>query len=198
MAFIRGDCVAKSATVGLNDLTAGYFRMPMIARLIVFVSFVLLLCLNSGQAGALDLVNVVLAPLPPFFIEGGSHNDPAGIVTDLLTEAYRRDGKQPKYTYMPAPRAESTVRNGRAMATVISADENDHTDSFILSDSLLRTSISALFGSGYAGPPLDSFEAIAERQLVGRTSGEGHLRVIAIHGDPVLNDLHDSGVVVEE
>ena len=64
-ASIAVDYIANIVTIGLNGVTVGYFRMPMIARLIVFVSFTLFLCLNAGRAGALDLVNVVLAPLPP-------------------------------------------------------------------------------------------------------------------------------------
>jgi hypothetical protein len=190
--------IANVVTIGLNGVTVGYFRMPMIARLIVFVSFTLFLCLNAGRAGALDLVNVVLAPLPPFFIEGGTPVDPPGIVTEILTEAFRRDGKLPKYAYMPAPRAEHTVRNGRAMATVIPGEPGNQAESFILSDSLLRTTVSAFVGAGYSGPPLNGFKAIADHQLAGQRSGEGRLRVISIHGDPVLGDLLAAGVVVEE
>src|SRR3954453_10778736 len=104
--------------------------MPMIARLIVLVSLIGFLCLDTGRAGALDLVNVVLAPLPPFVIEGGTLGAPPGIVTEILTEAYRRDDKLPKYAYMPAARAEHTVRNGRAMATIISGEPGEQADSF--------------------------------------------------------------------
>ena len=138
----------------------------MIARLIVLVSLIGFLCLDTGRAGALDLVNVVLAPLPPFVIEGGTLGAPPGIVTEILTEAYRRDGKLPKYAYMPAARAEHTVRNGRAMATVISGNSGGQADSFILSNSLLRTSVSAFIASSYAGPPLDSFQAIAQQRCL--------------------------------
>jgi hypothetical protein len=172
--------------------------MPMIARLIVLVSLIGFLCLDSGRAGALDLVNVVLAPLPPFVIEGGTPGESPGIITEILTEAYRRDGKLPKYAYMPAARAEHTVRNGRAVATVVPGDSGYQADNFFLSNSLLRTSVSAFIASGYAGPPLDSFQAIAERQVARQKSGEGRLRVISIHGDPVMNELRNAGVEVEE
>jgi hypothetical protein len=152
--------------------------MPMIARLIVLVSLVGFLCLNSGRAGALDLVNVVLAPLPPFVIEGGTLGAPPGIVTEILTEAYRRDGKLPKYAYMPAARAEHTVRNGRAMATVISGDSGDQANSFILSNSLLRTSVSAFIASSYAGQlPGDCPAAGGEAEKRRRAaSGDIHTR----------------------
>jgi hypothetical protein len=172
--------------------------MPMIARLIVLVSLMGFLNLASGEARALDLVNVVLAPMPPFVIEGGTLGSPPGIVSEIITEAYRRDGKRPYYAYMPAARAEHTVRNGRAMATVVSGDPGDHAGSFVLSNSLLRTPVSALVASGYAGPPLTSFKAVAERQATILTEGQGRLRVISIHGDPVIDDLHEAGVEVEE
>ena len=94
----------------------------MIARLIVLVSLMEFLNLAFGEARALDLVNVVLAPMPPFVIEGGTLGSPPGIVSEIITEAYRRDGKRPYYAYMPAARAEHTVRNGRAMATVVSTE----------------------------------------------------------------------------
>jgi ABC-type amino acid transport substrate-binding protein len=45
---------------------------------------------------------------------------------------------------------------------------------------------------------LDSFNAIAERQLATQRSGEGRLRVISIYGDPVMNELRNAGVDVEE
>src|SRR5690348_5809967 len=96
--------------------------MPMIVRLIALVSLIGFLCLYTGRAEASDLVNVALAPLPPFVIEGGTPGAPPGIVTEILTEAYRRDDKLPKYAFLPAARAEHTVRNGRAMATVISGE----------------------------------------------------------------------------
>jgi hypothetical protein len=172
--------------------------MPMIARLYAFASLIGLLCLSAGRAGALDLVNVALAPLPPFVIEGAASGDLPGIVTEILSETFRRDGKLAKYAYMPAARAAHTVRNGRAMATVISGDPDDQTDSFILSNSLLRTTVSAFVSSGYAGPPLDSYRAIADRQSAQQTSGQGRLRVISIHGDPVMHDLLNAGVEVEE
>ena len=70
----------------------------MIARLIVLVSLIGFLCMDTGRAGALDLVNVVLAPLPPFVIEGGTLGAPPGIVAEILTEAYRRDGKLPRHS----------------------------------------------------------------------------------------------------
>src|SRR5689334_16837258 len=109
--------------------------MPMISRLIVLVSLMVFLFLTDESASALDLVNVVLAPLPPFIIEGGSLGAPPGIVTEILTEAYRREGKQPYYAYMPAARAEHTVKNGRALATVVSGDPEDQAVNFILSNS---------------------------------------------------------------
>ena len=71
--------------------------MPMIARLFAFVSLIGLLCLSAGRAGALDLVNVALAPLPPFVIEGAASGDLPGIVTEILNETFRRDGKLAKY-----------------------------------------------------------------------------------------------------
>lgn len=170
----------------------------MTSRLIVLVTLIVSLCLGSGSAAALDLVNVVLAPLPPFVIEGGTLGAPPGIVTEILTEAYRRDGKLPYYAYMPAARAEHTVRNGRALATVVSGDPADQAANFILSQSLLRTPVSAFVASSYTGPPLTSFQAIANRQTAVQEAGEGRMRVIAIHGDQVIDELREVGVEVEE
>jgi hypothetical protein len=172
--------------------------MPMISRLIVLVSLMVSLFLGAGSARALDLVNVVLAPLPPFIIEGGTLGAPPGIVTEILTEAFRREGKQPYYSYMPAARSEHTVRNGRALATVVLGGPKDQAGDFVLSNSLLRTPIGVFVASSYAGPPLTSFKAIADRQAVMQKSGEGRLRVISIHGDQVTDELRESGVEVEE
>lgn len=170
----------------------------MISRLIVLVCLTVSFCLAGKSAGALDLVNVVLAPLPPFFIEGGTLGTPPGIVTEILTEAYRREGKKPYYAYMPAARAEHTVRNGRALATVVSGAPKDQSVDFILSDSLLRTPVGAFVASSYSGPPLTSFKAIADRQTAIQEAGEGRLRVISIHGDQVTDELREAGVEVEE
>jgi hypothetical protein len=172
--------------------------MPMISRLIVLVSLMVSFFLGVESARALDLVNIVLAPLPPFIIEGGVLGTPPGIVTEILTEAYRREGKQPYYAYMPAARAEHTVRNGRALATVVSGDPKDQSGDFVLSNSLLRTPIGAFVASSYSGPPLTSFKAIAERQAAIHRAGEGRLRVISIHGDQVMDELREAGVEVEE
>lgn len=170
----------------------------MISRLIVLVSLMISLFLGTGNARALDLVNVVLAPLPPFIVEGGMLGAPPGIVTEILTEAFRREGKQPYYSYMPAARSVHTVRNGRALATVVLGSPKDQAGDFVLSNSLLRTPIGVFVASSYAGPALTSFKAIADRQAVMQKSGEGRLRVISIHGDQVTDELREAGVEVEE
>ncbi|UEM20029.1 transporter substrate-binding domain-containing protein [Skermanella mucosa] len=169
------------------------------ARSFKLLRLVLLLCLPvlmplPEPAAALDLVNIVLAPLPPFIVEGMPPDRPQGLVTDILSEAFRRDGRSARYTYMPASRAEHTVRNGRAFATVIWGGFGRDARDFVLSESLLEASVSAFVGTGYSGPPLDSFPAIAALQL----DGPGRLRVIAIHGDPVQDSLVAAGVEIED
>ncbi|WP_158046993.1 hypothetical protein [Skermanella pratensis] len=162
--------------------------------------------LPPEPAAALELVNIVLAPLPPFILEGMPPERPQGLVIDILSEAFRRDGRSTRYTYMPASRAEHTVRNGRAFATVIWGGFGRDARDFVLSDSLLEASVSAFVGAGYSGPPLDSFPAIAARQLdepaegpkAGRGLGQGRLRVITIHGDPVQDSLIAAGVEIED
>ena len=179
----------------------------------------LLLCLPAvfpppESAAALDLVNVALAPLPPFILEGAAPDRPQGLVSDIVSEAFRRDGRSARYAYMPAPRAEHTVRNGRAFATVIWGGFGRDAGDFVLSDSLLEASVGAFVATGYSGPPLDSFRAIAARQAdgaaeetepgsrpgqgLGQGPGQARLRVITIHGDPVQGSLVAAGVQIED
>lgn len=184
----------------------------MIARAFRILRLMLLSCLPAVPlpAAALDLVNIVLAPLPPFILEGAAPDHPQGIVTEVLSEAFRRDGRTPRYAYMPAARAEHTVRNGRAFATVVRSGSGGGSGGgsadFVLSDSLLEASVSAFVGTGYSGPPLDSFRAIAIRQSGGPADGpepgggaeRPRLRVITIHGDPVQGSLVAAGVHIED
>lgn len=182
----------------------------MIARAFRILRLMFLSCLPAvllpEPAAALDLVNVVLAPLPPFILEGAAPDRPQGIVTEILSEAFRRDGRTPRYAYMPATRAEHTVRNGRAFATVFRGGSGRGSADFMLSDSLLEASVSAFVGTGYSGPPLDSFRAIAIRQSGGQADdpepggapGQPRLRVITIHGDPVQGSLVAAGVHIED
>jgi ABC-type amino acid transport substrate-binding protein len=155
---------------------------------------ILLMCLLSGPAVALDLVNIVLAPLPPLMIEAAGTDQRTGMIGEILIEAFRRDGKAAKFAFMPGPRAELTVRNGRALATVTSTDRGEREDYFLFSNPLIETTVSAFVGTGYSGPPLDSFAAIADRQQ----KGETRMRVVSIYGDPVINGLRAAGVEVEE
>src|SRR4051794_32162340 len=118
---------------------------------------IFLLCLLSGPVAALDLVNIVLAPLPPFVVEAPPPGQPIGMISEVLIEAFRRDGKAAKLAFMPGPRAELTVRNGRAFATVTSTTTGEPEQHFLFSDPLIQTTVSAVVGTGYSGPPLDSF-----------------------------------------